>query len=567
MSNIYKEYIKKPEALLVGMTLFGLLVPNVLLCITEKLSFWGALANLLLPAGLYVLFVAGSRNVGRNVLLSFPFMFLGAFQTVLLGLFGHDIIAVDMFLNVVTTNPGEAGEVLGNMIGSILLVCILYLPPIGYTIYLLCTKGRLTKEETHSGRRIGLGLTCAGVVAMLIATACGNYKPQDEIFPVNALCNLGIAVDRDMKVKNYANTSAGFTYDASSLHKAPGKEIYVLVVGETSRAGSWQLAGYSRETNPKLSRRKDRIVMFDRAMSESNTTHKSVPLLLSPLNSDCFDSIYSVKSIISAFKEAGFATAYISNQERNHGIIDDFGEEADTCLFIKDHPERFSNHVDDLVMNGPIDRAIRTAADRQLIVVHCYGSHFDYTDRYDDRHRRFVPDRAEGIGANYRQTLVNAYDNTILMTDDFLDRVITSLERSDARSVLLYAADHGEDIFDDDRNLFLHASPSPSFYQLHVPFFAWVSQKYDDAYPVAIDRLHGNRHKDVSTSASFFHTALDLAGVATPDFDPSLSVASLDFKERTRTYLNDHNLQVNLQEAGFGPLDFRHMRRQLAQRR
>lgn len=563
-NNIYMELSKRPEGVLTGMTLFGLLVPNVLLCFTEGLSAFGCIANILLPAGLYILLIAGSRNVGRNVLLSFPFMFLGAFQTVLLGLYGHGIIAVDMFLNVVTTNAGEVGELLGNLAGSIALVCLLYLPCIGYAIFILCRKGRLTSEETRFGRRVGVTLASLGATAMLIAMATGNYSPGDDLFPANVVRNMAIAADREAKVKHYAETSAGFNYDAVATHDAKEKEIYVLVVGETSRAGSWQLAGYKRATNPKLWKRQNRIVMFDRAMSESNTTHKSVPLLLSPLTSDEFDSIYSVKGIISAFKEAGFATAYISNQERNHGIIDDFGEEADTCLFIKDHPELYSNAVNDLVMNDPIDRVIHEAADRQLIVVHCYGSHFNYTDRYDDRHRKFLPDHAQEISAGYRKSLVNAYDNTILMTDDFIDRVIASLEKSNTRSALLYAADHGEDIFDDDRNLFLHASPRPSFYQLHVPFFAWVSAPYEHEYPEIVRAMRDNRHKDVSTSASYFHTALDLAGVTTHEYKGTLSVASGKFEERPRTYLNDHNLQVSLNDAGFDPLDFRHMRQQLA---
>lgn len=558
------DMARRREGILVCMTLFALILPNFLLCITETLSIFGCFANVLLPAGLYILLIAGSRNIGRNVLLSFPFMFLGAFQTVLLGLYGHDIIAVDMFLNLVTTNASEVGELLGNLAGSIAVVCILYIPPLIFAVYLLCTKVRLSAADTHVARRCGLFFSTVGGVCMLIETGSGTYMPDKDIFPVNVMCNLATAVDRNIKVKRHNEYSAGFNYNACCRHFADGKEIIVLVVGETSRAGSWQLAGYKRPTNPKLWKRMDNIVMFDRAMSESNTTHKCVPLLLSPLTSDSYDSIYSVKSIISAFKNAGFATTFISNQQRNGGLIDFFGEEADSCLFIKDFPNLFPENANDLVMNDPICKVIDNAADRQLIVVHCYGSHFDYTDRYDLRHRRFIPDHAEGIGAGYRRSLVNAYDNTIIMTDDFLDRVIASLEKSGTRSALLYAADHGEDIFDDDRNLFLHASPRPSFYQLHVPFFAWISNQYDDFYPSVAGILRCNRHKDVSTSASFFHTALDLAGIYTPEYDPTLSVASENFLERPRTYLNDRNLPVNLSDAGFDILDFRHMAQQLA---
>ena len=56
------------------------------------------------------------------------FLFFGAFQIVLLYLFGQSVIAVDMFLNLVTTNPGEALELLDNLIPAIIIVVLLYIP-------------------------------------------------------------------------------------------------------------------------------------------------------------------------------------------------------------------------------------------------------------------------------------------------------------------------------------------------------------------------------------------------------------------------------------------------------
>ena len=49
-----------------------------------------------------------------------------------------------------------------------------------------------------------------------------------------------------------------------------------------------------------------------------------------------FDSIYHQKGIITAFKEAGYQTAFFSNQRYNHSFIDFFGKEADTFDFIKE---------------------------------------------------------------------------------------------------------------------------------------------------------------------------------------------------------------------------------------
>ena len=88
--------------------LFVLIVPNILLCITEQMSVGAKLTNILLPLGCYYTLMTLSRSSAKMVGYLFLFVFLGAFQIVLLYLFGKSVIAVDMFLNLVTTNSAEA---------------------------------------------------------------------------------------------------------------------------------------------------------------------------------------------------------------------------------------------------------------------------------------------------------------------------------------------------------------------------------------------------------------------------------------------------------------------------
>lgn len=108
-----------------------------------------------------------------------------------------------------------------------------------------------------------------------------------------------------------------------------------MVVGETSRAMNWSLYGYERETNPELCDIEG-LTAFSHVLTESNTTHKSVPMLISSVSAHDFGQILRQKSIITAFKEGGFSTAFFSNQRYNHSFIDFFGMEADTYDFIKE---------------------------------------------------------------------------------------------------------------------------------------------------------------------------------------------------------------------------------------
>lgn len=84
----------------------------------------------------------------------------------------------------------------------------------------------------------------------------------------------------------FEHTSEDFTYHARRTAEASKREIYVYVIGEASRAANWQLYGYHRETNPCLTRTEG-LVVFRNTVTQSNTTHKSVPLILSsvkPIN-------------------------------------------------------------------------------------------------------------------------------------------------------------------------------------------------------------------------------------------------------------------------------------------
>lgn len=85
------------------------LIPSICLVFTEPFSITGKLVLLLFPLGLYLLFFSLSKDTGLIQLVLFPLLFLHAFQLVLFYLFGESVIAVDMFLNLATTNASEAG--------------------------------------------------------------------------------------------------------------------------------------------------------------------------------------------------------------------------------------------------------------------------------------------------------------------------------------------------------------------------------------------------------------------------------------------------------------------------
>ena len=359
-----------------------------------------------------------------------------------------------------------------------------------------------------------------------------------------------IPIHKWQRSEAYPETSRDFTFHARRDTSPGGREIYVLVIGEASRAENWELFGYERPTNPLL-REMGNLIPFQDAITQSNTTHKSVPLILSAANASHYERLYTHKSVITAFKEVGFKTVFLSNQVPNRSFTDYFAGEAEVTANVRatlDGGLLTVNNYDEAML--PIARECIDSLEGDLfIVMHTYGSHFNYRERYPEGFGAFKPDEAMEIEWKNKGELVNAYDNSVMYTDRFLAEVIEMLRESGAAATLVYTPDHGEDLLDDRRRKFLHASPNPTYYQLHIPMLVWFSEGYRAAHPERWEAARRNRLKPVSTKAAF-HTLLDLARIRTPWLDTTASVVSAGFTPRPRMYLNDHDEPVNYFRAG-----------------
>ena len=517
--------------------LLVLILPNLVLAVTEQLTAGGRVAGIVMPLAVYGLIMSLSRKTGRTMILMFPVLFLGAFQMVLTYLYGRGPIAVDMWLNLVTTNSGEVGELLSQLLPAIVWVVVIYVPTIALAATLWAKKRWANEAMVKALRLPALFATAGALLFTALLSGLTPYSPTNDMFPLNAVCNLGMAFGRQTASVEYKETSKDFRFYAKCSFEDKEPETLVLVIGETSRADNWQLYGYSRKTNPLLAQVKG-LTVFTNYMSQSNTTHKSVPILLSLAEADNYDILYHTKGIMQAFREAGYHTVFLSNQQRNHSFIDFLGEQADDCLFLRDsHPD---NAYDTDLLVPLVQTLARQKGKRTFIVLHTYGSHFSYADRYPDFMRDFKSDQYDGAKRQYRPQLINAYDNSICQTDLLLSRIIEQLAAQGGSAAMVYTSDHGEDIFDDTRHLFLHASPFPSFWQLHVPLVVWTSPAYRERHADIARCLNANRRKRAESN-SVFHTLLTMGGVTTSYRNDSLSLASPSFTPHRRLFIDDHN--------------------------
>lgn len=551
----------------------ALLLPNIALCYTECLAPWACGVNVLLPLSLYMLFFSVAKRPGKMIWWAFIFVFFAAFQLVLLYLFGTGVIAVDMFLNLVTTNPGEAMELLDNLAPAVVGVFVVYLPLLILGGVNIRRDSRLSVSFQQRVRHWAMQIGAIGLFCLLASyLVVDDYRMRNQLYPVNICYNLYLAFERNAASENYREASRDFKFEARSEHSATAPEVYVMVVGETARTHNFSLYGYPRNTNPLLSKTPG-IKAFPNVTTQSNTTHKSVPMLLSAASAEDFERLFHEKGILAAFKEAGFHTVFISNQLPNHSFIDFLGEQADEHYFLKKEDASQGNHYDEDLLQKldeilPLADASSSAHyhyryRKLFVVLHSYGSHFNYQERYPRSFAYFKPDSRSEAKSENRRDLLNAYDNTIRYTDYILHGIIERLQKWEGvqtktdgvydqpTSAMLYTSDHGENIFDDERCLFLHAAPKASDYELHVPFIIWTSAGFSKQYPDILKALGKNRSKQVQSSLSAFHTMLGIGGIQTRYRLDEYSVASGKYHPTKLLYLDDHDEAIPQEDAKF----------------
>ena len=551
----------------------ALLLPNIALCYTECLTPWACGVNVLLPLSLYMLFFSAAKRPGKMIWWAFIFVFFAAFQLVLLYLFGTGVIAVDMFLNLVTTNPGEAMELLDNLAPAVVGVFVVYLPLLILGGVNIRRDSRLSVSFQQRVRHWAMQIGVIGLFCLLASyLVVDDYRMRNQLYPVNICYNLYLAFERNAASENYKEASRNFKFDARSEHSATAPEVYVMVVGETARAHNFSLYGYPRNTNPLLSKTQG-IKAFPNVTTQSNTTHKSVPMLLSAASAEDFERLFHEKGILAAFKEAGFHTVFISNQLPNHSFIDFLGEQADEHYFLKKEESAQGSHYDEDLLQKLDEILPKADASssahyhyryrKLFVVLHSYGSHFNYQERYPRSFAYFKPDSRSEAKSENRRDLLNAYDNTIRYTDYILHGIIERLQKWEGvqtktdgvydqpTSAMLYTSDHGENIFDDDRHLFLHAAPKASDYELHVPFIIWTSDGFSKQYPDILKALGENRSKQVQSSLSAFHTMLGIGGIQTRYRKDEYSVASDKYHPLKLLYLDDHDEAIPQEDAKF----------------
>jgi lipid A ethanolaminephosphotransferase len=296
--------------------------------------------------------------------------------------------------------------------------------------------------------------------------------------------------------------------------------LLVLVLGETGRSANFGINGHARDTTPELAQAG--AVGFRNAWACGTSTAASVPCMFSHLGREAFlRRTHDSENLLDVLQHAGLAVLWIDNQaggckgvcERVPGVNTARGTDPRLCPGGECFDEVLLQGLDERVAQLPEERRRQGV----VLVLHQMGSHGPaYAQRTPGEFKKFLPEcTSSHLPDCSPEQLRNAYDNTIAYTDHVLGSAIRWLRgRTDYDGALLYVADHGESL--GENNLYLHGLPyaiAPDS-QKHVPWITWLTPAFAQDSGVSAHCLRSRADARISHD-HLFHSVLGLMQVTT----------------------------------------------------
>lgn len=448
-------------------------------------------------------------------------------------------IAIDasMLTNVVQTDVHEAGDLLS--LRMLATVAALAAPPL---LWLLRTPVRRLpplRQAVHNG--LLLLAAIAVIVGSLLAvfqdfssTMRNHTKLRYLINPLNSVYALGNVATKPLRMDQRTLVPVGRDAHLGASYAGQARPpLLVLVLGETGRSGNFGLNGYARDTTPLLSARAKELVSAGNAWSCGTSTAASVPCMFSHLGKSGYEGrSANFESLVDVLHHAGLAVLWLDNQSGCKGVCDRLG---DTNTANLQDPALCTHKGEclDRIMLKDLDARIAAlpAEQRQrgtVVVMHQLGSHGPaYFKRSAPDAKKFGPEcTSTALQECSRQQVVNAYDNSIVETDRFLDGVIQWLgtQNASAQTAMVYVADHGESL--GENNIYLHGLPysiAPDV-QKHVPWITWLSPAMQARVGASTGCLQKDLRERRITHDHYFHSVLGLMDVQTGAYQPEQDV-------------------------------------------
>lgn len=432
-----------------GGRLFYRVAASLLVLISVAASYYMTYFNVVIGYGIIASVMTTDIDLSREVVgVKFLVWMVGISALPLL-LIWQNALADTLFQQMKT--PGRR---LKSLLGLLVVLALVWLP-VRYQDKAQNLRERITNIDMHS---------YGGLVAH-------SYLPS------NWLAALGLfaytRLDESQDNESLFDPAKQFTY----IPPAGIDDTYVVfIIGETTRWDHMGLLGYERDTTPKLSHEKN-LVAF-RGHSCDTSTKLSLRCMFVREGGTLDNPLRTLKeqNVFAVMRKLGFTSELFAMQSEVWFYNKTDANNYAFREMIASEKRNDGKYVDDMLLVDELKESLaRHPQGKHLVILHTKGSHYLYSQRYPRSFARYQPECIGVDQACSKAQLINAFDNSVLYTDSFIDKVIDQVR--DKKALVFYAADHGEFI---DENYHLHGTPRDMAppEQFRVPMMVWASNAF-----------------------------------------------------------------------------------------
>lgn len=352
-----------------------------------------------------------------------------------------------------------------------------------------------------------------------IDTASYGGVVANSYLPSNWVSALGLyawaKADESGENNSLLNPAKQFSYVAPENIE----DTYVVfIIGETTRWDHMGMLGYERDTTPKLSQEKNLVAFRGESCDTATKLSLRCMFVREDGASDNPQRTLKEQNVFAVMKQLGFSSNIFAMQSEvwfyKNAMPDSFAFREEIAA----NPRNHGKTVDDMLLIDEVSESLKQhPKGKHLIILHTKGSHFSYAQRYPRSFAKWTPECVSIDNGCSKESLINAFDNSVLYIDTMISSVLDELRNK--RAIVFYAADHGESISDSTH---LHGTPrhmAPPE-QFRVPLLVWASDKFLESpkNKLAFEHLQEQASKQVShRQVELYDSILGCLGYTSPD--------------------------------------------------
>ncbi|NDW09444.1 sulfatase-like hydrolase/transferase [Dysgonomonas sp. 520] len=512
--------------------LFYILLILPILCpIAQNLDFWHVVLIIVVNGILFIslallsLFCSSkAEKIISTVILIVSIIPSAIFLSYLL--FARVMLETYSITSLFETNPDESKEFLTDYLSIWVIIAVL--------IYVAIPAVMIWKMKAFKPLKIKGHKVLFSVPFILLILIFAGQKLSQSVYIFSfykTFCTYKLRLGYEEKTISSRHTIS-YPVEIANTDSIP--QTIVVVIGESLTRNHMSLYGYPRQTNPLLSKRKDKLYVYEDVTPPQVHTIPVVRTLFTMMDEENPDYFTEKPSVFELFNRAGYDTYFMSNQpfggkfRTSYDVLLDIAKNRYQLSQKKQHDEVILPTLKEILENKD------NSSKNKLIIIQLLGSHMAYKKRYPENFKLFDHTK-DGLVANaeYRdqeaKNMIDEYDNSVAYNDFVINSIIDNLEQKGGeKSVLIYFSDHGEELY-DKRKFAGHAYEKVSRYMCQIPFMVWVSDKYKETNPEIVF----NTKLPYSTTG-FIYGLSDVAGLRYMDYDAEKSMFSPQFKPETR---------------------------------